>query len=102
MNDNTKKPLFELGSIVATVAAMKAMSDYGINGLELLARHVHGDWGVVCDSDAKENETSVKFDFRIMSVYPLDPKKPDDRDNRIWIITEADRSSTTVLLPDDY
>lgn len=97
-----KEPLFEVGRIVATNAAIEAMNKYGLDGFWLLARHVRGDWGIVCEEDAKENETSVKYDFRIMSVYPLDPTKPEDRDHRIWIITEADRSSTTILLPDDY
>ena len=58
-------------------------------------RHVTGDWGDVCREDAKENELSLKEGFRIFSVYKTSFCK-------IWIITEADRSSTCVLQPDEY
>jgi hypothetical protein len=63
---------------------------------EFLHRHGVGDWGDVDDEDRAENELSVKEDFRILSAYHL-------RDGtKIWIITEADRSSTTILLPEEY
>lgn len=97
-----RKPLFELGAVVATTGAVAAMSEYGVNPHELLTMHVTGDWGCVCEQDARENDKSVKYDFRILSAYPLDPKKPCESGNKLWIITEADRSSTTILLPDDY
>jgi hypothetical protein len=64
--------------------------------MEFLARHVAGDWGQVCAADAAENELSVKEGFRILSAYSL------RSGTRIWIITEADRSSTCVLLPEEY
>lgn len=61
-----------------------------------LQRHSQGDWGNLCDEDKKENELSLKQGFRLLSAYEADnlPK--------IWIITEADRSVTTVLFPDEY
>lgn len=103
MSDITEpKALFSLGSLMATPGALKALEAHGKNAFSLLMRHVHGDWGTVGAEDAKENELSLKYDFRIMSVYRLDESKSTDRDNCVWIITEADRSSTTILLPDDY
>lgn len=61
-----------------------------------LRRHVRGDWGEIDDHDRSENELSVEAGFRLHSAYEL-------RDGtRIWIITEADRSSTTILLPSEY
>lgn len=70
-----------------------------MNGASLwpyIKRHASGDWGDVCPEDKKENEFSVEHGFRIMSVYTI----PDG--GKIWIITEADRSSTTVLTPEEY
>lgn len=101
-NEEPKRVLFSLGRIVATPGAMAAMETHGITGFELLARHAFGDWGCVDEQDARENDKSVKYDFRILSAYPLDASKPCDRDNKLWIITEADRSSTCIMLPDDY
>ncbi len=63
---------------------------------EFLQRHQTGDWGDVCEDDRQENELSVKEGFRILSAYKT------DRDVKIWVITEADRSSTTVLLATEY
>lgn len=64
--------------------------------LSFLRHHLAGDWGQVCSADAAENDLSVKEGFRILSVYTLKTGA------RIWIITEADRSVTTVLLPAEY
>ena len=63
---------------------------------ELLHRHVTGDWGDLEDEDKKENELSVKEGFRILSAYSL------ETDVKVWIITEWDRSVTTILLPGEY
>ena len=62
----------------------------------LLARHLSGDWGEVCAEDAKENEFSLQHGFRLLSAYRLSDG------TKIWIITEADRSATTFLLPEEY
>ncbi len=64
--------------------------------VELLLRHVTGDWGDLDDEDKKENELSVKKGFRILSAYTL------ETDVKVWIITEWDRSVTTILLPNEY
>ena len=62
-----------------------------------MQRHVTGDWGELSEEDRRENELSVKEGFRILSAYKL-PRTGV----KLWIITEADRSATTLLLPDEY
>ena len=85
---------FTLGSIVATPGALRAMN--GSSMWPYIKRHASGDWGDVCAADKKENELSIKEGFRIMSVHSV------PGGGKIWIITEADRSYTTVLTPEDY
>jgi hypothetical protein len=94
--DEEFKPLFRLGQLVGTPGAIKALQDAEQDPLELLFRHVTGDWGDLDDEDKKENEFSVEHGFRILSAYELETGV------KIWLITEADRSATTFLLPDDY
>ena len=91
-----KKPLFELGQIVGTPGALEEMAKANTNGMMLLLRHVTGDWGEVCEEDAKENEFSVENNLRILSAYTLSTGV------KIWLITEADRSASTFLLPSEY
>jgi hypothetical protein len=91
-----KAPLFDLGRLVATPGALEELERAGISGVEFIRRHVTGDWGDVPPEDAQENTLSVEQGFRILSAYTLDTGV------RIWIITEADRSATTILLPDEY
>lgn len=96
-------PLFALGRITATPAAMDALQLLRFSPLRLLARHVRGDWGDVDGDDAEMNRRAVILGLRILSVYTL--KRVVDgqpRTEKVWVITEADRSVTTVLLPDDY
>ena len=90
------KPLFELGQLVGTPGALRALQDAEQDPLEMLYRHVTGDWGELDDEDKKENEFSVEHGFRILSAYKLDTGV------KVWVITEADRSATTILLPDEY
>lgn len=92
----TRVARFALGSLFATPGALTALQAAGKEPAEFLARHECGDWGTVCDEDRAENELSVERGFRIMSVYRLND------DVKIWIITEADRSSSTILLPSEY
>ena len=96
-------PLFPLGQIVATPAALAA-SRHPMQFMELLARHVCGDWGCVDTDDAESNRLAVNDGDRILSAYPIEPAKPcaGFGENCLWIITEADRSVTTILLPEDY
>jgi hypothetical protein len=93
---------FPLGSIVATPGALEACGHDHL--MRCLYRHAHGDWGCVSPDDAAENELSLCEGFRILSAYPIDPAKPCKGfgDNCLWIITEADRSATTLLLPSEY
>lgn len=87
---------FPLGRIVATPGALEALKHAGQGPWRLLARHQKGDWGEVCKEDKKENELSVVKGFRILSAYTLGTGVT------LWIITEADRSVTTLLLPHEY
>lgn len=96
-------PLFPLGQVVATPGALAA-SQRPEQLLELLARHVSGDWGCVDPEDAEANDEAVRDGSRVLSAYPIDPARPcaGYGKNCLWIITEADRSVTTILLPDEY
>jgi hypothetical protein len=91
-----EKAKFLLGQLVATPGALAALEEAGQNALEFLSRHVHGDWGEVPAEDKKENDFSVLNTLRILSAYTLTTGV------KIWIITEADRSATTILLPEEY
>ncbi len=82
---------FEHGRILATQGVMAL----GVDILPFLVRHLSGDWGVLCDEDKAANDEAVTTGLRIMSCY-------DTANGRIWIITEADRSATTALLPREY
>lgn len=90
----TKEPLFPLGQIVATPGALEKVDSIVL--AQALSRHHRGDWGTICAEDRAENEFALKNDLRIMSVYEY-PNQP-----KFWIISEADRSVTTFLLPEEY
>lgn len=87
---------FPLGQVVATPGALRALAAAGRGPVEFLARHAAGDWGELCADDRKENDLAREHGSRIFSAYRL----PDG--TKIWIITEADRSATTILLPEEY
>jgi hypothetical protein len=100
-NQNTitqtqNKVLFPLGQTVMTHGAIEALEESNQLPNEFLARHQSGDWGNVCKDDAEENQLSLKEGFRILSSYKTSTNM------KIWIITEADRSITTILLPSEY
>ena len=88
-------PLFDLGRVVATPGAMALLASAGEKPARLLERHASGDWGDLPPEDAKQNEFGLKHGERLFSAYGKGEK-------RFWIITECDRSVTTVLLPEDY
>jgi hypothetical protein len=88
--------LFDLGELVATPSALAAVEEAGQTPLEFVRRHQCGDFGEVCDADKRENELSIKRGYRILSAYRT------SADVRVWLITEADRSATTLLLPSEY
>lgn len=90
------KVLFSLGQISLTIGAQDALKESNQTANEFLAKHSTGNWGDVCDDDKKENELSLIEGFRILSAYKT------KNNVKIWAITEAGRSSTTILLPSDY
>jgi hypothetical protein len=89
-------PLFPAGRIVATPGALALLEHANKSPLEFLSRHLRGDWGDLCQDDKTENELSLKGGFRLMSSYEVTDTE------KLWIITEADRSVTTLLLPAEY
>lgn len=92
-----KEPRFLLGQIiVATPGAVQALESNGQQPMELLQRHVVLDPGELCEEDQQTNVDAVENQGRILSSYLLNDEI------KIWIITEADRSATTILLPDEY
>jgi len=96
MNHLPTVPLFPAGQIVATPGALALLEQANRSPLEFLARHLRGDWGDLCHEDKTENELSLKHGLRLLSSYPVTETE------KLWIITEADRSVTTLLLPEEY
>jgi hypothetical protein len=86
----------ELGRLLATPGALAAFAEARETPISYLARHATGDWGSLDEHDKAANEEALRVGARILSAYRLSTGE------RIWIITEADRSSTTLLLPDEY
>jgi hypothetical protein len=84
---------FPLGQVAVTANASVRLATEEV--LTALHRHACGDWGDLCPEDALANDTAVRQGGRVLSAYGQGA-------SRVWIITEADRSVTTVLLPDDY
>lgn len=90
------EPLFELEQTVATPGALRALEEAHVGLWAYLQRHLTGDWGDLDREDAAANDHAVGHGLRILSAYVLPTGQ------RIWIITEADRSATTFLLPEEY
>lgn len=90
----TSHPQFPLGQTVITPGALAALKPE--DTLTALSRHVRGDWGELDPEDQLENERSLKAGYRLLSAY----RSQDG--TRFWVITEADRSVTTILLPSEY
>jgi hypothetical protein len=95
-SDFAADKLFQPGQIVATPAALAAIEATGTLPDTLFVRHLTGDWGNLCADDVAMNEAAVANGRHILSEYQLDGK------TKIWIITDADRLHTTILLPDEY
>ncbi len=83
-----------LGRVVATPGALKTILGAGGDPFDYIARHASGDWGDLCTQDRRENGLALRHGRRILSSYTIG-------DGRVWVITEADRS-TTILLPEEY
>jgi hypothetical protein len=84
-----------LGRVLATPGALKLLGKSGGHPFDYLARHATGDWGDLCAFDRRQNEIALRDGYRVLSSYEV-PQ------GRVWIITEADRSITTILLPEEY
>ena len=84
-----------LGKVVATPGALKLLSEAGQDTFGYLDRHATGDWGDLCAFDRRQNEIALRDGYRVLSSYEVPTGK-------VWIITEADRSITTILLPEEY
>lgn len=97
MNHYKKGPHFPMGRPTITAAAQVLLDEVGTSGVLLLARHIHGDWGDLYAEDLAANELALLTGNRLLSSYTLPEGK-----GKVWIITEADRSTTTILLPDEY
>jgi len=95
-NNAPKRPLFVLGQVVATPGALEALGKSGESAASFLVRHARGDWGDVDGEDGELNDHAVLEGSRIVSAYRTRTNE------KLWIITEADRASTCVLLPSEY
>ncbi len=80
---------------MATPGALKLLSETGEDPFGYIARHAAGDWGNLCAFDRRQNEIALRDGYRVLSSYPVGME-------HVWIITEADRSVTTMLLPKEY
>jgi len=89
-------PRFKPGRILATPAAVEVLADAKVSIVDLLCRHIRGDWGDLSESDHQQNELAVAAGQRILSSYVVPGGQT------VWVITEWDRSATTFLLPGDY
>jgi hypothetical protein len=89
-----KAPL-PLGRVVATPEALKLLTEAWANPFDYLARHAAGDWGELCAFDLRQNEIALRDGYRVLSSYEV-------LAGRVWIITVADRSITTIFLPEEY
>lgn len=90
-------PLFQLGRCVCTWGAEDVLDESDVSPFELLCRHQAGDWGILEPEDWEANITAVKRGLRVFSSYRVGADQ-----TKVWVITEADRSATTILLPEDY
>lgn len=87
---------FPLGRTLITPGALSALDEAGQTPAEFLRRHAAGDWGELSEEDRRENELSLRQGYRLLSAYRT------RLDVKLWVITEADRYSTTILLPEEY
>jgi hypothetical protein len=87
---------FDLGRVLMTSGASDTLLTAQQVPPEFLLRHKHGDWGNLCAEDARENERSLRLGHRLLSSYQTRTEE------KLWVITEWDRSATTLLLPEEY
>ena len=90
------QPRFRAGQLVMTTGVNDLVQRGALNPAPYIQRHLNGDWGDLCDEDRRSNDAALKNGDRLFSSYRITP------DLKLWIITEWDRSVTTLLLPDEY
>lgn len=97
-------PKFHPGRVVATRGALHVLDRFNVAALELLGRHLSGDWGDLCAEDKAANDAALESgQARLLSAYTLRRKAYGiEETERLWLITEWDRSVTTILRPDEY
>ena len=95
-NGHPDQPLFQLGTLVATPGALAMLKELGLAPIDFVIRHRQGDWGNLDEDDIKANRAALHYGTRLLSSYGL------GNGRALWIITEWDRSSTTLLLPEEY
>ncbi|HEX8465300.1 MAG TPA: hypothetical protein VF627_11855 [Abditibacterium sp.] len=96
-------PIVPLGQVVATPQALAALIKADVSPDVFLARHQSGDWGDVGNEDQNANDQALIEGARLLSVYTLPPEgNSQDGEVKVWVITEWDRSVTTLLLPSEY
>lgn len=96
MAPTSSSPLFPPGRIIMTVGVDELIKTGQLNPYPYLFRHFRGDWGDLCGQDRRRNDAAVNSGARLFSEYKVSPNLT------LWIITESDRSATTVLLPSEY
>jgi hypothetical protein len=84
-----------LGRVVATPGALRLLMEADRQPFDYLARHATGDWGELCAFDRRQNEIALRDGYRVLSSYAVGREC-------VWVVTEADRSVTTILLPEEY
>ena len=95
--ERIRVPLFPLGQCHGTYGAKAVLDDSNINPYDLLSWHETGDWGTLCEDDWDANVHAVQHGLRVFSSYRVGPDQ-----TKVWVITEADRSATMILLPEEY
>lgn len=93
---NDSGPLFAMGRTLATPGGLNVCAEAEVAPSELFQRHQSGDWGDLCEEDLEANEAALEYGGRLFSAYDLPTTA------RVWVITEADRSATTLLTPMEY
>ena len=88
--------LFNPGQVVSTPGALAALAESAQHPGDFLSRHLSGDWGELCEEDKQTNQEALEQGLRLLSAYRT------TAGSKLWIITEADRSVTTLLLPEEY
>jgi len=94
--DRQLPPLFLLGQLLITSGALAMLDALSLSPLAFVQRHVAGDWGDLCEEDKQANAAALHYGSRLLSSYEIPPN------HKLWIITEANRMATTLLLPDEY